>query len=67
LVDNSADANLINHLHDFFIEDDFFGEICRDNGIEYSTIQSKEGSTNFTYLMFPAAQEEIANRNIEKL
>lgn len=60
-------ASLISHLHDFFLEDDAFREICRDNGIGYSTAQSKDGAVNVTYLIFPAPTEEIANRNIEQL
>lgn len=60
-------ANLINHLHDFFITDDAFREICRDNDITYSTAKSKDGETNITYLVFPMPQEETANRNVEQL
>jgi len=59
-------ANLINHLHDFFIEDSALQQLCLDNGIGYSTSYEKEGNKNITYLMFPAPDEEIANRNVEQ-
>lgn len=60
-------AIVITHLHDFFITDDAFQEMCKDNDITFSTSKSKDDDMNITYLMFPAAQEEIANRNIEPL
>jgi hypothetical protein len=63
----SSAANLINYLHDFFISDEFFQQICRDNSIGYSTTQSKDDDMNVTFLMFPAPQEEIANSNVEPL
>jgi hypothetical protein len=64
---SASSSNLINNLHDFFMRDEFFQQICRDNGIGYSTTQRKDGDMNVTYMMFPAPQEEIANRNMEKL
>jgi hypothetical protein len=60
-------ANLINHLHEFFISDEFFQQICKNNGISYSTTQSKDGNMNVTYMMLSAPQEEIANSNVEPL
>jgi len=60
-------ANLITHLHDFFMSDEYFQQICRDNDIGYSTTRSKDGDMNVTYIMFPAPQEEIANSNVEQL
>ena len=60
-------ASLLTHLHDYFITDDAFQKICRDNGINYTTSKSEDGDMNVTYLIFSARQEEIANRNIEPL
>ncbi|MBX9804826.1 MAG: hypothetical protein K2Y18_03615 [Alphaproteobacteria bacterium] len=60
-------ANLIIHLHDFFIEDSAFQQLCLDNGIGYSTSYEKDDNKNMTYLMFPAPEEEIANSNVEKI
>jgi hypothetical protein len=39
-------ANLINHLHDFFIEDSAFKQLCLDNGIGYSTSQCNDDNKN---------------------